>query len=245
MICVTLDIEWLSDVVIDFVADILKFHKVPSTWFVTHPSPAVDRLRKAPELFELGIHPNFMASSTHGQSPREVLKHCMSIVPDAVSMRSHGLLQSTSILGEVLTHSPIKIDFSLYLPGCDNLMPFKYRWKDRALVRVPFCWEDDFALENDTPSWSLDVLLSSGSGLRVFNFHPLLIYLNSTDLISYREFRGKVNNLNSVSAQELELFVRKNNRGVRSLFIELVEYLEDSRNAIKGKDILTSFNMVK
>jgi peptidoglycan/xylan/chitin deacetylase (PgdA/CDA1 family) len=66
-VCVTLDVDWASDAMIDQTARILLEHEVPATWFITHASAAVDRLRDHPELFELGIHPNFLPGSTHGE----------------------------------------------------------------------------------------------------------------------------------------------------------------------------------
>ena len=54
----TFDIDWAPDWMIEEVASILIEHNVKTTWFVTHASPAIDKLRQMPELFELGIHPN-------------------------------------------------------------------------------------------------------------------------------------------------------------------------------------------
>ena len=54
----TLDMDWAPDCAIDFVSEELVSREVRATWFVTHASPAVHRLREHPELFELGIHPN-------------------------------------------------------------------------------------------------------------------------------------------------------------------------------------------
>src|SRR5207244_3974947 len=80
------------------VAEQLMASQVRATWFVTHMSPAISRLRRNPELFELGIHPNFLPGSTHGDTPDAVLRHCRALVPDAVSMRTHCLVQSTLLL---------------------------------------------------------------------------------------------------------------------------------------------------
>ena len=92
-LAITLDIDWAPDHVIDRIAAQLIDARVRATWFVTHQSPAIDRLRARPDLFELGIHPNFLNQSTHGETPAEVLAHCMALVPDARSMRTHSLVQ--------------------------------------------------------------------------------------------------------------------------------------------------------
>ena len=66
-IALTFDIDWAPDWAIDLTAGILREREVRATWFVTHESPAVDRLREDSELFELGIHPNFLPGSTQAR----------------------------------------------------------------------------------------------------------------------------------------------------------------------------------
>ena len=78
---ITLDIDWAPEVVIDWMAQVLIDANVRATWFVTHESQAVNRLRRRSDLFESGIHPNFMAGSSHGATPIAVLRHCLDLVP--------------------------------------------------------------------------------------------------------------------------------------------------------------------
>ena len=96
----TIDVDWSPDCVIDYVANILIEREVKATWFVTHQSEAIERSHKHSTLFELGIHPNMLAGSTHGQNEDEVLAHLCEIVPNAVSMRTHGLYQSSRWLAK-------------------------------------------------------------------------------------------------------------------------------------------------
>ena len=116
LMALTIDIDWAPDFMIDFAAEALAARRVCATWFVTHSSPAVDRLRQHPKLFELGIHPNFQPGSTHGKEWAEVLDHCMGLVPDATSMRTHDLFQSTKLLDMIITQTPIITDLTLFLP---------------------------------------------------------------------------------------------------------------------------------
>lgn len=80
-VVLTFDIDWAPDFMIDFVAEGLTQRRVRATWFVTHASPAVEWLREHPDLFELGIHPNFAPGSTQGDSPEAVLRHCLRLEP--------------------------------------------------------------------------------------------------------------------------------------------------------------------
>jgi Polysaccharide deacetylase len=182
---VTLDLDWAPDDAIDTVAQLLDEAGVPATWFVTHASSAVARLR-AHEGFELGLHPNFLPGSTHGDTVADVLQHCLELVPDATSMRTHALVQSTPILTEVLARTPIRVDASLFLPRAVHVEPIAYRWHGETLVRVPYVWEDDVELENGTLGDGLDALIHA-PGLKVFDFHPAHVFLNSTTMERYRQ----------------------------------------------------------
>lgn len=101
-VMLTLDVDWAPDYAVDFAAAELIRRGVRATWFVTHSSAAIDRLREYPELFELGAHPNFLSNSTHGSSTAEVLTHCTGLVPGATSVRMHGLMQSTRLLNTLI-----------------------------------------------------------------------------------------------------------------------------------------------
>jgi hypothetical protein len=136
-VAITLDVDWAPDFAIDHAARLLVAHEVAATWFITHASAAVERLREHPELFELGIHPNFAAGSTHGRTPEAVLDHVLALVPEARAMRTHGLVQSSALLALVRAHTRIAVDASLFLPHADGLAPVEYPLETGTLRRVP------------------------------------------------------------------------------------------------------------
>ena len=57
-IFLTFDIDWVHDSLLAETIDLVEQARVKATWFVTHDTPLLDRLR-ANQKFELGIHPNF------------------------------------------------------------------------------------------------------------------------------------------------------------------------------------------
>ncbi len=57
-IFLTFDLDWAHDEVINDAIDLVEAVDVPATWFVTHATPTLERLRANPK-FELGVHPNF------------------------------------------------------------------------------------------------------------------------------------------------------------------------------------------
>lgn len=232
----TLDIDWAPDCAIDWVAQHLVQRKVRATWFVTHLSPAVSRLRDHPDLFELGIHPNFLPGSSHGSTIDAVLDHCMQLVPEASSLRSHALVQSTPILAHIMSATPITTDVSLFLPYTPFLRPLEYGTGDRPLLRLPYFWEDDVEMQQLKPCWRLRPLLDVGTGLKVFDFHPIHVYVNGADMAPYRQLTSSVRRLQDARASDFHRLVRPTN-GTQSLFLELVEYLSAPRQSIRVRDL--------
>src|SRR5688572_13117638 len=96
----TFDVDWAPDPVIEYVQEQLKYYKVKSTWFHTHQSAAVQRILED-EWIESGIHPNFLEGSSHGKTTDEILQFVKNIVPNAVSSRSHAVVQSGPILNKL------------------------------------------------------------------------------------------------------------------------------------------------
>ena len=186
---VTLDVDWAPDWMIDASADILIRNRVKATWFVTHSSPAVSRLAQNRDLFELGIHPNCLPGSTHGRTDGEVLEHLMKLVPGAVCMRTHSLYQSSPFLFLAARKYGIRIDVSLFLPRTPGLRPHRFQISEDGLWRIPYFWEDDYEMYVDDPIWSAKDDRIRIPGLRVFDFHPVHVALNSNRLDPFERLK--------------------------------------------------------
>jgi hypothetical protein len=236
---ITLDIDWAPDAAIDFAAGMLVRHRAKATWFLTHDSPAVRRLREHPDLFELGIHPNFLPGSSHGATPEEVLGFCMNLVPDAVSMRTHALVQSTPLFDTVLKKTPVRCDASLLLPHARSTEAVEYQWMGTTMLRVPYHWEDDIEMLRDRPSWSLETALA-GEGLRVFDFHPIHVFLNSADMKPYEALKSKVKPLGAATVEAMAPFVHAG-EGARTVFAALVEHVGKSGGGERVRDVYNSW----
>lgn len=76
----SIDIDWAHDDVLADTIDLVEEYRVPVTWFVTHDTPLLARLRSHPD-FELGIHPNFnfllSGDSRAGRNATEVVDRLM------------------------------------------------------------------------------------------------------------------------------------------------------------------------
>jgi len=238
----TLDIDWVPDFIIDMVSELLVSKRVKATWFVTHASPAVDRLRQQRELFELGIHPNFLPHSTHGSSADAVLRHCMTLVPEAVSMRTHSLMQSTPLLAQTLQQTPITIDSSMVLQYASHLQPVEFYFEGRKMTRVPFFWEDDLEMERPTPAWSLSPLLHI-EGLKVFNFHPIHVYLNSSDMSAYRQVKADTPHLLDATPVVTDARIMPmSGGGSRYLFEQVVAHLASVETSMTLSELVSQYD---
>jgi hypothetical protein len=219
-VMLTFDVDWAPDFVINFVAEELVSAGVAATWLITHESPAIASLREHPELFELGVHPNFLPGSTHGEDVPSVFHHCMELVPDATTMRTHSLVQSSEILIGALERTTVRCDLSLLLHRTPGLRPTDFYWEGRRLVRIPTYWEDYDEFEMPEPDFSLSNLLTDEPGLKLLNFHPIHVYLNSTGIGTLDAFKKRAADSAVDVAQVANLV--QGGRGARSLFEDVV-----------------------
>lgn len=229
----TFDTDWAPDFIIDEASSVLIANKVKTTWFITHNSPAINRLRQYPELFELGIHPNFYLGSTHGKTEDEIMAHTKSIIPDAITMRTHGLYQNSNFLKRAVRDFGIKIDVSLFLPYTPNITPHYLPLENTItpLLRVPFFWEDDLELFNPECSWNSNDPKYNQPGLKIFNFHPIHIALNSYSLKQYNELKTK-NSIINCKPDDIRLY-KNHNEGTETLFLQIVSLLSGKGNFFK------------
>ena len=228
---ITLDVDWAPDVVIDSVAQILIERRAKATWFVTHASAAIERLAGHRDLFELGIHPNMLPGSTHGRTEDEVMAHMATLVPGAVTMRTHGLYQTSNFLVKAAKDYGILNDVSLFLPRAPHLQPHRINWGGAALWRIPYFWEDDSEMYEDDPIWALSDGRLQVSGLRVFDFHPIHVALNTERFARYDTLKS-VRPLQSWDEQFVAEHARHGD-GPRRLFIELADALAGKGQRVK------------
>jgi hypothetical protein len=221
----SIDIDWAPDIMIDFVADRLKDLRVRATWFVTHKSPAIERLRKHPDLFELGIHPNFLPHSTHGRTWVSVLKQCMTLVPEAISMRTHSLYFASPLWAPLIEHTPIRIESSLFLPHARSASPHVYQTCGRHMLRLPYTWEDGYETERQHPDWALKVRKPSPSP-RIFAFHPLHVFLDSINPKAYQTIKRLAPNNHLMKYRPAGIGRSDAHaQGVRRVFLNLISKL--------------------
>ena len=225
---VTFDVDWAPDWCIELCAELCHAQSIPATFFCTHETDVLERLRDY-GLFELGIHPSLGPGSTHGNSEREILDHCLSIVPEARSMRTHGLVQSTALYRTVSLECPsILYDVSLFLPDHTNLQVTTLHFGEgKSIHRLPYFWEDDIA--SVAPEWDWSNPVPRTAGLRIFDFHPIHVALNMSSFRQYVSLKESLGGrpLHSLSPADLRPF-SNDGEGVRTFLERVLDHAESS-----------------
>jgi hypothetical protein len=220
-IYLTFDIDWASDFVLSDTINLLETYDVKATFFATHETPILETIRKNPN-FEIGIHPNFddlLLTSEHRlDNATDRLREILKIVPEAQSMRSHSTTNSSRIL-EIASDFGIKFDCNYLIPYQSNIVVTPWRLWNK-LVRAPYIYEDDVSMLYGLPEQSMK-MVTERQGLRVFNFHPIHVYLNSKTLGNYDTSR-------SVQRDEKKLrLFKEEGRGTREKLTELLTFIEN------------------
>jgi len=221
-VCLSFDVDWAPDCAIYELLNILERYSCRCIFFMTHNSPCNRLIRNAGH--ELGIHPNFFPGSSQGDDVRSVLDYLMTINPDARAFRTHGLLTSTSLLSLILDSYPqLQYDFSLYTPGVHVVRALQWSYDGRSCIRFPFAWEDDCQFGADEDSYRN----AEPELLYIYNLHPIHIYLNSFDLVAYKELlrslsvKGKL--LSDANPSDLLPFINKSLPGSRDSLIWILD----------------------
>lgn len=218
----TFDIDWASDEVIQDLIDLLEHYNVKATFFVTHESAVIKKIRLH-SLIELGIHPNFNNLLNHSRPEIDavsILDEMKRIVPEAVSVRSHSLFSNSRLINEFVSRG-YKYDLNMFIPSWSKIECKAYK-EVNGIVRMPYFWEDDihaYAIkQNVEQNWSVDKYLQI-KGLKVFDFHPIHVFLNTEDLVRYDGCRSVLKNF-------LQLKQHCNdysNPGTRFFLLSLIE----------------------
>lgn len=182
---ITFDLDWCSEEILDYTLNIVEKNKISASFFVTHNTQLLNRMRNNDQI-ELGIHPNFNnlldGNYQYGRNVDEVIEHFKNIVPESLSVRSHSLTQSSNILNSFEKFG-LKFECNTFVPFSSNIQIYPYRHWTKNLIKVPFFWEDDLSC---IYGWEYNVKnFLSYEGIKVFNFHPIHVFLNTKNLDTY------------------------------------------------------------
>jgi hypothetical protein len=227
----TFDQDWAPDFICESLAEELIRRRIKSTWFITNTSPFLQKLRNHPNLFELAIHPNFLNNSTHGKTTEEVLTHICNIVPEATGSRSHAVFQYGAIMQQLRNIYNITWDLTMFLYEQTNIQPVKLLTAPEKFIwRIPVFWADDHEFFNPARDWDISKYKTT-TGIKIFSFHPIHLYLNSHDNTCYEKMKADLPTLNADSVVQVNKEL-----GCRNAYSQLLDCLDKQSYFIK--DIL-------
>jgi len=213
-ICISFDVDWAKDAMIEPLIRTLQEHKIKATFFATHHSELLANIDNS--QFEIGIHPNFNNSTNDFEKP---ITDLLKIYPNAKGVRSHSLFESGKILFLFQKYG-LKYVSNLHLPYHENLHPVvRYGSLEKnPLVGIPFYFADDFHYMF-RKTFHLNNLNLDKSGLKNFAFHPIHTFMNTHSEDFYNSYKNDY--------QNPEILKHKTNKGngVATLFNLLINHI--------------------
>lgn len=217
--CLTSDVDWASEACLEDMFDIVSSFGVVPTFFATHASDTLSRWERE-GYAEVGIHPNFLEGSTHGENINEVVDHVLSLYPNARSFRSHCFVDNSHLCTELYKRG-IRYDSNLCLYLQDSLVPLRHC---SGLIRYPCFFEDDVHWYWNG-AWDIDKYIDNflQPGIKIFNFHPKFVSFNLPDEKSYTSIRTVIPNADKATIEKY----RHHGPGPRTFLIELLARLTE------------------
>ncbi len=223
-ICITIDMEWAPDEILAELTEILECTNINATVFATHKSGV--NLSK----HEVALHPDFLRHLNH----KDHLLSLSSCYPDAVGIRTHSLYTHSKIQ-ECYAELGFHYVSNYLLDRMPNIRPVQYI----GLTEFPIYFIDDLNVRSELPNkFSKESLNLSCSGLKVFAFHPLNVYLNLEHIERLNAAKEFYHN-----PRKLACYCNKKAKGTKDLLLDLLEHIKEKNIKVKMlKEVLGEFN---
>ena len=213
--CLTFDVDWATEEMLYDVIQLLEKYNCKGTFFATHKSKMMESISSS-ENFEIGLHPNFnpLLLNESKYSAKEILIKLKKLYPTATSIRSHCLINGTSI-SQLYNELGIKIDSNIYIPfdKITNLKPW-YFWN--GIKILPFHWSDYIDFVQGKKNNLLKILEQTKIVMTVA-FHPVHVFINTSSIEDYEKFKKN------------KLYKNSNTYGVRHILISFLEELKKKK----------------
>ncbi len=231
VICLTIDVEWANDEVLSDILNLLNERELRATFFCTHSGINVTGHERA-------IHPNFKCNGDAiqklTQNAGDTLKDFTDMMryeyvvqltkdfcPEAVGVRAHNLFCDSALL-PIYTRMGLEYDSSYSLPFAPGLSPI---WKEYDILEMPIYYMDYIDSMHQMSGFSLEGLRMDQPGMKVFDFHPNMVFLNASTEAQYLESKPFYHDYEHL------LSLRRSGLGIRTLFIELLDYIKKEKLA--------------
>ena len=155
------------------------------------------------------------------------MEKIVNIVPEAKCVRSHALTTS-SIISKRYKDYGIVYDLNTYIPVQSGMRIFSYKSPVGDAEVLPFIFEDDLYLAEAEHRGVEFYLGDDFEAPRIFNFHPIHLYLNTDKMETYEKARPFFRDIN-----QLKLMRNTENYGIRNFFIDLIEVARKDKWIVK------------
>ena len=215
----TMDVDWAPDFVLEKIFDEIRERKLNCTVFATHESEVIKNIDR--KYFEVAIHPFFK-----DENYREPIRKLLGIYKEARGLRSHCLIQSSNIIA-VLPSEGIRYDSNTYLANVPDITAFK-DWN--GLVRIPFFFMDTFFLDTHSKdSRKIENICLDRPGLKIFDFHPIHLYLNTETVAQYNKMKTECKLSPNTKKDVLDRYINKERDGTKDILSKLLLYIDDNK----------------
>ena len=213
---ITVDVDWAPDFALEqLMLDLTKLG-IPATIFATHPT---DLLIGAGPKFEIGIHPDFTRIDKEN-TVKSKFETLLRYYPAALATRSH-----RNFFGQNTCQIASGLGLRFELSHVTFQMPYAQVFADQyGLTRASYTWEDGLHLDYGLPLEVQRVDLNS-PGLKIFNLHPVLYYLNCTNDEQRKQATSGISDLTSVKVSMLASHVNSG-FGMRDFSLALLSHLK-------------------
>lgn len=214
----TTDIDWASEHCIQSLLGDMRDRGVVPTAFATHTSEALSRAEAAGEV-KIGLHPNFLPQSSHGETREEVIEHIFNLFPKARCFRSHAMVDDSHI-SMAMKARDILYDSNLCLYLQPGLVPL-HHWT--GIPRFPMFWADDIHWRRDGDfNFAPYEDLFFSPGLKIIGVHPFMYTLNLSDHDTYTAMKPNYRTLTKPQAEDL----RSPGPGAQTFLHELIDAVQ-------------------
>lgn len=232
-IFLSFDIDWVPDYMLQFTADLVSHLDV--SFMHTHASPVSAKII---EHFPSGIHPNLQKNSDQGESIEEAINFLSNLGVSFKTCRFHTLTAGYPDLIKLSEHGT-KLDSSTILFNGKNILPTYHH--DLDMILAPYFWEDGVYLRGKNLRGNQNIIDWDTPGLKIFDFHPLDIYLNTSSMNQRNIFKEAVTKLQNTEEKFSSSFINNDgDYGSRDILIDLISKEKKGEIAIKSLDSLNN-----
>jgi hypothetical protein len=221
------DVEWAVAEVLADLRGLFDHYGVRATFFVTHAGVDLPG-------HERGLHPNFRRNGDTYRALRDagadkllgddeihahVMRTTLAFAPEAKGLRTHSLYYDSTLL-PLYNRLGLEYDCSYQMPFLANLRPF---WKQHDILELPTFYGDHLDIMTGATGFAVAALGLDRPGLKVFDFHPNIVYLNA------RTDGGYMATKSFYHDHQRLLATRESGRGARTLLLDLLETVAKRR----------------